>query len=266
MTAAILSDLSPTEFLALQRLGFSPRGLVLGARVRDTGTSFLLDYASSTCERPELGGQMHDAFTSALAELRAEAARLGAEGVVGVRLQLDHSRWEGGQIVVRFIALGTAIAFDPAIAPEEIRHAPSLRLDSGPFTSHLSPHDFIDLLRAGYRPVSIATGNSVWQLDTSPFRQPNFGNIELADYTNAFAEAREEAMDYLDRWLFKHFPPGSPDAVVGVVGMSISEGPMGGMDSLIEFSALGTAVALASPRAPRVAPRPPAPRLSGSRG
>ena len=81
---------------------------------------------------------------------------------------VEHHRWRGGHTVAKFIALGTAIAFDHEHGPEEFMTAPTLRLKGGhPFTSDLSGQDFVMLLRAGYRPISLAMGSCVYEVDPS---------------------------------------------------------------------------------------------------
>src|SRR5208282_3293390 len=111
------------------------------------------------------------------------------EGVVGVRLELEHHSWHGGHQVAQFLAIGTAIAFDPLRAPPEYEESPTLRVHGHPFTSLLSGQDFVTLLRAGYRPVGVAVGNCVYEVRPSAvgFLQ---GNSEIAEYTMAFMDAR----------------------------------------------------------------------------
>src|SRR4051812_897868 len=104
MSAPCLSDLSVTEFLTLSRLGFLPRGLVIGACVYDAG---LQGKASGfTCEIPQIGLAMRAARRLAVQRMRQQASDLRAEGVVGVRLTVEHHRWRGGHVVARFVAIG----------------------------------------------------------------------------------------------------------------------------------------------------------------
>ena len=86
--------------------------------------------------------------------MRDQARKPQAEGVVGVRLLVEHHRWRGGHQVAKIIALGTAVAFDPSTRrPSFARRAHPHLADGRPFTSALSGQDFVTLLRAGYRPV-----------------------------------------------------------------------------------------------------------------
>ncbi|HEY8039248.1 MAG TPA: heavy metal-binding domain-containing protein [Polyangiaceae bacterium] len=263
-----LSDLSVTEFLTLSRMGFLPHGLVVGAAMYDAG---LAQLAGMTREVSQLSHAMRAARWLAVTRMRDQASRLHAEGVVGVRLLVEHHRWRGGHQVAKFIALGTAVAFDPTHCPAEMRAAPPLRLADGrPFTSALSGQDFVTLLRAGYRPVSVAVGCCVYELNgygVWPYAQAN-RNEEIAEFTQALFDAREVAMERMTQDLFAefglagaHVAAGHPDAPVGVVGMNVSEASHAGMQNVIEYTAIGTAVAHTRDGDPRKAASPPAPQI-----
>jgi uncharacterized protein YbjQ (UPF0145 family) len=263
-----LSDLSVTEFLTLSRVGFLPHGLVVGSAVYDAGWANL---AGQTREVASLSHAMRAARAIAVARMRDQAARLQAEGVVGVRLLVEHHKWRGGHQVAKIIALGSAVAFDPAHAPRALGGSPTLRLADGrPFTSALSGQDFVTLLRAGYRPVSVAVGCCVYELSgygVWPYAQAG-RNDEIAEYTRALFDARELAMQRMTQDLFAEFglpgahaAAGHPDAPVGVVGMRVSEEAHAGMRNIVEYTAIGTAVAHVAPGDPRKAAVPPAPAI-----
>jgi uncharacterized protein YbjQ (UPF0145 family) len=260
-----LSDLSVTEFLTLSRLGFLPRGLVIGVCVYDAGfeqqtTGFV------TQEITQVGQAMRAARRLAVGRMREQAREQGAEGVVGVRLEVEHHRWRGGHVVARFVAVGTSIAFDRSHAPAGLEKAPSLALADGPFTSDLSGQDFVTLVRAGYRPVSVALGNCVYQISRLPLRGLwSRGNIEIEEYTQAFMNARETAMQNLEAdleaELGKPGARGKPDAAVGVVGMTVEEIAHAGVANVIEYTAVGTAVAKLREDDPRREKELPAPQV-----
>src|SRR5207248_10795667 len=87
---------------------------------------------------------MREARHSAIKRMRKQAAELHADGVVAVRLEVEHHLWRGGRQVAKCIAVGTAVAFDATLVPAELAHAPSLRLSNGsPFDSDLSAPDFL---------------------------------------------------------------------------------------------------------------------------
>jgi uncharacterized protein YbjQ (UPF0145 family) len=261
MTPA-LSDLSAREFVTLARAGYVPLGLAIGVSVYDAGLDSFM--SNTTRELTALSQAMHGARAMAMQRLAGEAQRLGAEGVVGVRVEVEHHRWRGGHTVARFVAVGTAIAVDDAHAPEAIVRAPSLSLRGGgrPFTSDLTATDFVSLLRAGYRPVALAFGNSAWELSSQSLRglRFNFDNVELAEHTRALYDAREMAMLRLEQDLFAQHPAGTRDAPVGVVGMTVSEvvhepeGRAPGQGNIIECTAVGTAVTHLPADDPRRAP------------
>jgi uncharacterized protein YbjQ (UPF0145 family) len=260
-----LSDLSVTEFLTLSRVGFLPHGLVIGSSVYDAGFA-ASGWNPQTQEVGTLSHAMRAARHLAVTRMRDQATRFAAEGVVGVRLLVEHHRWRSGHTVAKFIAVGTAIGFDHDHGPEELRGAPALRLASGaPFTSDLSGQDFVALLRAGYRPVSIATGTCVYQLDPRLAQRYVGHDVEIGPYTQAFFDARELAMERLQQDLFAEWPPGHPDAPIGIVGMTVEEKAHGDArwqgPPIIEFSAVGTAIAPLADNDPRRAKDRPKPSI-----
>src|SRR5450755_1347014 len=109
-TSPALSDLSVTEFLVLSRAGFLPMGMVIGTSVYDAGGAMMQSWGQ-TRELTALSSAMHNARRLAVGRMRDQAKAHGAEGVVGVRLQVEHHVWRGGHTVAKFVALGTAIAF-----------------------------------------------------------------------------------------------------------------------------------------------------------
>ena len=261
MTA--LSELSVTEFLTLVRIGFVPKGLVIGSCVFTAGSQY--DWVVATGEVTRLSSAMRDARKLAIARMRAQAAELGAEGVVDVRLEVEHHVWRGARQVAKCVAIGTAIAFDDN-APESLKHAPSLRLQNGhPFDSDLTASDFVTLLSAGFRPITVAMGNCVYGLDPRELRKHRGRDDEIVSYTQAFFDARETAMERLQNDLFREYPRGKPDCPTGIVGMTVSESTYGGASGsgppIVEFTALGTAVAPLADGDPRKATTHPKPRV-----
>ena len=263
MTAA-LSELGVTEFLTLARVGFLPRGLVIGSCVFSAGTQY--DWTVRTAEIQTLSRAMQDARAIAVADMRRQAIDLKAEGVVDVRIEIEHHLWRGARQVAKCIAVGTAVDFDRNHAPPALRDAPSLRLwDGHPFESDLSGADFVTLLAAGYRPVTVAMGNCVYGIDPRVLRSYRDRDTEIEPVTQAFFDARELAMERLQEDLFRRFPKGHNDCPVGIVGMTVEESVYGGSGAsgppIVEFRALGTAIAPLSAKDPRRSPTPPRPKL-----
>jgi uncharacterized protein YbjQ (UPF0145 family) len=262
--SAALSELSPTEFVTLARVGFHPAGLVIGSAVFTAGTPY--DWVVSTGEITKLSSAMRDARHAAIADLREQAQKLNADGVVQVRMEVSHHLWRGARQVVECMVVGTAIVFDRAHCPEAIKDAPNLRRSDGsPFDSDLSAADFATLLAAGYRPITVAMGNCVYGLDPRTIRDYRNKDTEIEPYTQAFFDARETAMDRLQEDLFEAWPAHSPDAPEGIVGMSVREttygesGPSG--PPIVEFTALGTAIAPLAKNDPRRKQLMPKPKL-----
>ena len=255
------SELSVTEFLTLSRVGYFPHGLVIGSCIFEAGNQY--DWTVATAEVTALSHSLRQARHLAITRMRDQAVQLGAEGVVDVRVQVEHDVWRGSRQVAKFIAMGTAIGFDPSHLPQ-LRSVPSLHLADGtPFTSDLTGPDFVTLLRAGYRPVTLAMGACVYGLDPRHLRAYRTRDAEVSEYTQAFFDARETALDRLQQDLFKAHPNGTPDAPVGIVGVSVSESLYGGGKSapIVEFTAIGTAVAELAPNDPRRGPAHAKPQL-----
>ncbi|HEY4057918.1 MAG TPA: heavy metal-binding domain-containing protein [Kofleriaceae bacterium] len=257
---AALSELGITEFLTLQRAGFLPVGLVMGSCVFSAGSQY--DWVVQTREITTLSNAMRAARHSAIQRMRQQAVQFGADGVVDVRLEVEHHLWRGARQVAKCIAVGTAVHFDRRHAPHALTNAPSLRLANGaPFDSDLSGADFVTLINAGYRPITVAMGNCVYGLDPRTLRTYRGKDDEIREFTTAFFDARELAMERLQHDLFNEWPRGSPDCPTGIVGMTVKEATYGGAGAsgppIVEFTALGTAVApLAADDPRRSLPRP----------
>jgi uncharacterized protein YbjQ (UPF0145 family) len=257
-----LSELSVTEFLTLSRVGYFPHGLVIGSCIFEAGNQY--DWFVATREVTQLSQALRSARGLSITRMREQAHALGADGVVDVRVQVEHDVWRGSRQVAKFVAIGTAIGFDAERAHADVRSAPSLRLEGGtPFTSDLTAPDFVTLLRAGYRPISLAMGACVYGLDPRHLRAYAALDAEVAEYTQAFFDARETAMDRLQQDLFAAHPEGTVDAPAGIVGVTVTEAVYGGGRSapIVEFTAIGTAVAELGPNDPRRGPKHARPQL-----
>ena len=258
-----LSELSVTEFLTLSRLGFLPHGLVIGSSIYEAGNQY--DWVVATGEVTALSNALRAARALAINRMRVQASQLGAEGVVDVKVKVEHDLWRGGRQVAKFVATGTAVGFDPSHAPPALRNAPTLHLaDGGPFTSDVSGHDFVALLRAGYRPLTVAMGACVYGLDPREMRRYRGVDDEVTVYTQAFFDARETAMDRLQQDLFAEHPQGGPDSPARIVGVSVTENIYGGGRGapIIEFNAIGTAVAELHPNDARRGPAHARPQVA----
>jgi uncharacterized protein YbjQ (UPF0145 family) len=227
--AFFTSDLSVDEFLLVEQAGFEALGLVLGSSIYHVG--FQWQKWSVSQELPVLTSAMYDARELAMTRMEEEADLLGADGVVGVRLVFKQYAMDEG--VLEFQAIGTAIRHREAEG--------SFRTNDGrPFTSDLSGQDLWKLVRAGYRPVSLAMGACVYHIAHLSFMQTlkQVGrNQEMKVYTEATYAARELALERMQAEALKA-------GGVGVVGARVEESNWGWGANAIEFFAVGTAVAI----------------------
>ena len=220
------SDLSVDEFLLVKQSGFEPLGLVLGSSIYHIG--FQQAMWNQSQELGILTQAMYHARELAMPRMEEEADQLGADGIVGVRL--DIGRYEWGADLAEFIAVGTAVKHRGG----ELHRAPNGR----PFTSDLSGQDFTKLLRAGYRPVGLVMGNCVYHVGRqgmlASLKQVG-RNVEMPNYTQALYEARELAMERMQN-------EADELQAGGIVGARIVERSHGWGSHVIEFFAIGTGV------------------------
>src|ERR1700723_500960 len=91
---AVSSDLSIDEAILVEQAGYEPRGLVTGTCIFRPYTFGSWAPMSQNTELTAMSGAMHEARTIAMRRLRAQAQRVGGEGVVGVRLSVESSARE----------------------------------------------------------------------------------------------------------------------------------------------------------------------------
>jgi uncharacterized protein YbjQ (UPF0145 family) len=224
------SDLSVNEFLLVKQSGFEPLGLVLGSSIYHIG--WQQAGWNQSQELAVLTQAMYHARELAMTRMEEEADQLGADGIVGVRL--DIGRYEWGADLAEFISVGTAVKHRAG----ELHRAPNGR----PFTSDLNGQDFATLLRAGYRPVGMVMGNCVYHVGRqgmlASLKQVG-RNIEMPNYTQALYDARELAMERMQR-------EADELQAGGIVGARIIERSHGWGSHVIEFFSIGTAVVATS--------------------
>lgn len=221
------SDLSVNEFLLVRESGFDALGLVMGSSIYHVGWQKWA--LNQSMELETVTQAMYHARELAITRMEEEADALGADGVVGVRLEVTRNTW--GQKLIEFMAIGTAVR-----AREDAGHyrAPSGR----PFTSNLSGQDYWTLLRAGYRPIALSIGTCVYHVGYQGmgawFRQIG-QNVEMPTFTQAVYDARELAVARMQA-------EAQREGAEGIVSVKIDEHTHEGDSHIIEYFAQGTAI------------------------
>jgi uncharacterized protein YbjQ (UPF0145 family) len=220
------SDLSVNEFLLVKEAGFEPLGLVVGISIYHVG--FQMGNWNQNQEMDVLSQAMYHARELAMTRMEEEADQLGADGVVGVRLDVSRHEW-GGELA-EFIAIGTAVKHRDGV----LHRAANGR----PFTSDLSGQDFYTLLSAGYRPLGLVMGTCVYHVAHQGlggwFKRIG-RNAEMPNFTQALYDARELAMERMQA-------EAEGLQAEGIVGVQLTEGSHGWDSHVIEYFAVGTAV------------------------
>ena len=220
------SDLSVNEFLLVKHAGFHPLGFVMGSSIYHTGIQTRRWGKSQ--ELTKLTEAMYNARELAMTRMEEEAQELGADGVVGVRLDVNYYEW--GRDAAEFIALGTAVKAEDGNS--------YLNAQGKPFTSDLSGQDFWTLMQTGHVPQALVLGTCVFHIAHRGLAQTlgNVGqNVELPNFTQALYEARELAMTRMQ-------DEANRLGATGIVGVRLEEKSHQWGSHTIEFLAIGTAV------------------------
>ena len=220
------SDLSVNEFLLIKEAGFHPLGFVMGSSIYHTGIQ--ARRWSKSQELTKLTEAMYNARELAMTRMEEEADQLGADGVVGVRLDVNYYEW--GRDAAEFIAVGTAVK-----AEDGTSHRNKL---GKPFTSDLSGQDFWTIMQTGYVPQGLVMGTCVFHIAHRGIGQTlgTVGqNVELPNFTQALYEARELAMTRMQ-------DEANTLGATGIVGVRLEEKSHQWGSHTIEFLSLGTAL------------------------
>jgi uncharacterized protein YbjQ (UPF0145 family) len=228
------SDLSVNEFLLVKEAGFQPLGLVMGSSIYSISAQDL--ESAKPGEVQALTQALYQSRELAMERMEAEADELGADGIVAVRLDVSVHAW--GTNLIEFLAIGTAV--------HHVGEQGSYRTRDGkPFTSDLSGQDFWTMLNAGYRPLGLVMGNCVYYVGPPAPASAKTG--ELAGPTQALYDARELAMERMQ-------VEAEALEAEGIVGVLVDESNHTWGPTILEFSAIGTAVIAI--RADHQIPRP----------
>jgi uncharacterized protein YbjQ (UPF0145 family) len=173
---------------------------------------------------------LYRGYDTAIGRMLTEARAMGADGVVGVRLTVEHL----GQGNREFMALGTAVRGAGTVHPPR------------PFVTDLAGADVAKLLHAGWVPASIAIGISVAVRhdDYATLRQASaWGqNTEVSGYTELVQHVRADARHAFERHASR---AGADGAVVSSMGLHIweYEPGEGHRDHVAESTVFGTTIA-----------------------
>lgn len=225
-----VSGLSVSEFVLLP--GLTSLGVVSGSIVYSTQEIEMPE--SSKTMKAQASAQTR-VLCAAYDRMRGQAERLGASGVIDVRVgkrEVDRDLWE-------FTAQGTAV-----------QHS-GPKPGGAPFACTFKGQDYYALTHAGYYPVGVALGVCVYyqkfhqrvqQKIAGSGKGANKGqNSERSDFTRGLYTARRSAMTALEA-------EAAALGAVGVIGITVTakrtlnqqSGTSQGM--MIEFVALGTAI------------------------
>jgi len=226
------SDLSVNEFLLVREAGFRPLGLVLGSSIYHVGLQ--IGRWGKNQELDVLSQAMYHARELAMTRMEAEASQLGADGIVGVRLDVEMK--EFGNDIAEFIAVGTAVKAEPGAGGGGVKEWRNVKKQ--PFTSDLSGQDFWTLIRAGYAPLGMVMGSCVYHIAHQRLagKIGNIGrNVELEQFTQALYDARELAMSRMQA-------EAEELKAEGIVGVQLRQHSHAWGSHTTEFFAIGTAV------------------------
>jgi uncharacterized protein YbjQ (UPF0145 family) len=225
---AFTSDLTVDELLLVEEVGFEPVEFVLGTSFFHTG--WAPSVWSQNMELAAISAMMLNARRVAMDRLLSHAHALGADGVVGMRIEMER---EGNN--AEFTAYGTAVRRrDGSGAAWRDRHG-------RPFTCDLSGEDFWGLVRGGFRPLGLCHGVCVYHVAHKTLGQwfsslnQIAQNMEQPQFTQALYDARELAMERM-QWEARDVG-GS-----GLVGVEVREANHGWDAHIIEFVGVGTAI------------------------
>src|ERR1700753_3060210 len=226
------SDLSVNEFLLVREVGFRPLCLLLGTSISHVGLQ--IGRWGKNQELDVLSQAMYHARELAMTRMEAEADAVGADGIVGVRLDVEMK--EFGSDIAEFIAVGTAVKAEEGAGGGDVHQWRNNK--NQPFTSDLSGQDFWTLIRAGYAPLGMVMGTCVYHIAHQRMGSMlgNIGrNVEIEQFTQPLYAARELAMSRMQA---------EAEALhaEGIVGVQLLSLPHRWGGHTTEFFAVGTAI------------------------
>ncbi len=243
------SDLSVNEWLSLKRYKLQPLGQVMGSSYYQIGyvstptaTGFG-GYFSASRELQAPTRALYEGRRLAITRLLQEAAMLGANAVVGFRM--DAKGYEPKDGIIEFVCFGTAV---------QIEGLP--KFDT-PVICSVSGQDFVRLIAAGQLPVGLALGATVYYLQTDWYdmrQEHSWYNQEMRGFTQGVYQARHLAMRKLREDMARLGATGVVGADFALRVEEVSRGAATEegeeiIDHIIEVTTLGTAILQVEPHA-----------------
>lgn len=233
------SSFSVNEFVLGKQCELASLGQVMGNCAYRLNRS-IFDSRINTGEIKALARPLLEAYHKALYDMQQAAKQLQAHAVIGIRLEQTrkHKQLWTPKNVIEVKVTGTAVAWRASELPEK------------PYLSGLTGQEFYALHCAGYYPIGLVLGQSVYhQLSqagnlfaTIPagaslldYERIN-PNMERSDYTTAVNKARDLAIKRM-------YSEAEYLQAEGILGISIEKQvSLRETGLLIEFLALGTAI------------------------
>ena len=240
------SLLSAPAAAGLEVAGFDPVGEVMGSIVQRIGWSSYYGCGAlgwygaasrtvTSVQNPRAGfapyaHMLETGWGTAIGRMVAEAAAIGADGIVGVRLSQNGL----GNNAHEFTAIGTGVRARSRTRPHRV------------FSTHLPGQDVAKLVLAGWVPTDLVLGIAVgirhddW--NTRQQRTWSAGNVEVGGYTELISQTRSDAR----RAFGAHVRSAGADGAV-VASMRLNsweiEPAEGHTDHVAESTIFGTAIA-----------------------
>jgi uncharacterized protein YbjQ (UPF0145 family) len=228
-----LSDLSTNESLFLAASRWEPLDICCGAAVFGMRQDTVSTWGALQDDRASEA--LAAAMATAVERLEARCVKSGVHGVIGTEITTE--------IQPRYVAV--------SLVGTGVRPVHTSKPTGRPFTSNLSPRDFILLQEAGWQPVGLASGcrfiRAYRRGPTQTVAQKS-QNVELENPTWALAQARSEAMVMLAERAHDF-------GAHGVIGLSLRSGPVAFAPHVLSFVAWGTAITQTDTEAVYPAPR-----------
>ncbi|MDX6246271.1 MAG: hypothetical protein QOE76_3994 [Frankiales bacterium] len=247
-----VSHLDVSQATTLASVGFHAVGEAIGYVVQEmsepgpgacraSGSSGFVLATVTSGEHQRFAGfalyvdTLYRGYDLAVSRLLAEAVSLGADGVVGVRLEVRRLGFAR-----QFSAVGTAVRAEGPVRP----HSPFLTdLDAGQVTA---------LLLGGWVPVSLAIGLSVSvrHEDSATARQRrrfNRVNGEIAAASDLVHRTRDDARERFGQRLRA---TGATHGIVSSMSLDVRDVGGGHRDMIAECRVFGTSVARFGPGSP----------------